>query len=193
MTVEDLSEQRSLVQSAILNLKHNDDAQVGRDIAQRVETTHTQRQQDLDKTQESLQQLSRRLQAARTRVDTSKAQREAKSHTETMNELQQEKKTVEDSIVENEQTQASLTSDIARLESEIDELDENVEREMVPDENVLRLQILRGLGVEPLVGEQTSAIDAARVWSKSSACVVKMDESVPAHQIATQLWDLCSS
>ncbi|KAJ1666619.1 hypothetical protein IW140_002622 [Coemansia sp. RSA 1813] len=191
--MENLSEQNLLIQSLANNLKRSDDAQVSRQIMHHVQETQTKRQQSLDTTQETLQQLSRRLQTARTRVDASKAQREAKSHADTMRDLQGEKKTIESSIVQGEKQHELLTQEIAALEKEINELDENVERQEGPDENVLKLHILRSLGVEPLINEQTGAIDVARVWSADSACTVSIDESAQAHQLAAQLWNYCSS
>ncbi|KAJ1800919.1 hypothetical protein LPJ59_000709 [Coemansia sp. RSA 2399] len=192
MSADNLSEQQ-LLQTLATNLKRSDDAQVARQIMHSVQETQTKRQQELDKTQETLHQLSRRLQTARTRVDSSKAQREAKSHMETMRDLQDEKKTVEASIVQGEQQHEQLVKEIVALEARIGELDENVEGMAEPDENVLKLHILRSLGVEPLVNEESGSIDVARVWSADSACAIQIDESAPAHQMAAQLWDACSS
>ncbi|KAJ2401417.1 hypothetical protein GGI23_001406 [Coemansia sp. RSA 2559] len=191
MSADRLSEQQ-LLQTLATNLKRSDDAQVARQIMHSVQETQMKRQQELDKAQETLHQLSRRLQTARTRVDSSKAQREAKSHAETMRDLQDEKKAVETSIAQGEQQHEQLVKEIAALEERIGELDENVEGMAEPDANVLKLHILRSLGVEPLVNGETGSIDVARVWSADSACAIRIDESVPAHQMAAQLWDACS-
>ncbi|KAJ2853522.1 hypothetical protein GGI22_004838 [Coemansia erecta] len=191
MSADRLSEQQ-LLQTLATNLKRSDDAQVARQIMHSVQETQMKRQQELDKAQETLHQLSRRLQTARTRVDSSKAQREAKSHAETMRDLQDEKKAVETSIAQGEQQHEQLVKEIAALEERVGELDENVEGMAEPDANVLKLHILRSLGVEPLVNEETGSIDVARVWSADSACAIRIDESAPAHQMAAQLWDACS-
>ncbi|KAJ2557070.1 hypothetical protein EV175_001569 [Coemansia sp. RSA 1933] len=191
MSADNLSEQQ-LLQTLATNLKRSEDPQVARQVMQSVQETQAKRQQELDRTQESLQQLSRRLQTARSRVDSSKAQREAKSHADTMRDLNDEKRTIEASIVQGNQRHEQLVHEIAALEKSIAELDENVEGLAGPDENVLKLHILRSLGVEPLVNDKTDAIDVARVWSADSACAIPIDESAPPHQMAAQLWDSCS-
>ncbi|KAJ2299268.1 hypothetical protein IWW55_004233 [Coemansia sp. RSA 2706] len=193
MPVEDLSEQRSLIQSTIANLKQNADTQVCRDVSQLVEQTRTQRQAQQDKTQEALQQLSRRLQGARNRVEASKQQREEKSHADVMRDMHQEKQAAEDEIAAQERSQHDLAAEIAALEKQLDGVDENVEVQVLPDEQVLKLQILRGLGVEPLANAQTGLVERARVWTADSASVVNVRGlQEPAHQVAARLWDLCS-
>ncbi|KAJ2497705.1 hypothetical protein GGH96_004888 [Coemansia sp. RSA 1972] len=192
MPVEDLSEQRSLIESALANLKLQTDTQACRDMSQRLSQTRTQRTTLQDKTQESLQQLSRRLQGARSRVDSSKAQREEKSHAEVMRDLLHEQQTAVDEVSSQEQRQRELEQEIRALEKQLDEVDENVEAQGMPDEQVLKLQILRGLGVEPLANAQTGLVEKARVWTANSASVVSVRGcSEPAHQLAAKLWDLC--
>ncbi|KAJ2889607.1 hypothetical protein GGI21_006504 [Coemansia aciculifera] len=194
MSGDNLSEQSSLVQAAISNLRHSDDAQVGREISRLVEESKKTQRAKADQQQETLQALSRRLQAARTRVEASKAQREQKSHAETMRDLECERLTTDDAIAEQEQLQLGLQREIEELEARVAELDRtDVEKEQVPDESVLKLQILRGLGVEPLADPDTGAITKARLWTAADACVVAVDENMPAQQMATRLWDLCSS
>ncbi|KAJ2516571.1 hypothetical protein H4217_004499 [Coemansia sp. RSA 1939] len=194
MSVDNLSEQHALIQSLATNLKHNDDAQIGRRIMHRIEETHAKRQQALDTTQETLQQLSRRLQTARSRVDSSKAQREAKSHADTMRDMREEKEATESAIDAQEKQGGVLEREIDALEDRIALLDDSVEA-LAPasDEAVLKLQILRSLGVEPLVDADGGSVAVARVWSQASASSVPIDDdSVPAHQLASRLWDACS-
>ncbi|KAJ1915063.1 hypothetical protein LPJ71_002174, partial [Coemansia sp. S17] len=76
MSGDSLSEQTNLVKDAIANLRRNEEAQIGRQISQLVEESKTAQIHKVDQQQEALQALSRRLQAARTRVEASKAQRE---------------------------------------------------------------------------------------------------------------------
>ncbi|KAJ2463935.1 hypothetical protein EV174_006882, partial [Coemansia sp. RSA 2320] len=148
----------------------------------------------VDQQQEALQALSRRLQTARGRVEASKAQREQKSHAETMRELDHERLAAEDVIAAHGQRQAELEHNIEVLEAQLAGLDESdVERECVPDETVLKLQILRGLGVEPLTDPGETDIRSVRVWTAAQACVVSIDENVASQQMAAQLWDLCSA
>ncbi|KAJ2658016.1 putative kinetochore protein spc24 [Coemansia sp. RSA 1199] len=192
MPFEDLSDQRSLVESTLASLKLQTDTQACRDMSQCLEQTRTQRQALQDKTQESLQQLSRRLQGARNRVDASKAQREEKSHAEVMRDLFQEQQAAVDQVSLQEQRQQELEHEIAALEKQLEDVDENVEAQAMPDEQVLKLQILRGLGVEPLANAQTGLVEKARVWTADSASVVSVRGlSEPAHQLAAKLWDLC--
>ncbi|KAJ1961902.1 hypothetical protein GGI12_002983 [Dipsacomyces acuminosporus] len=190
--VEDLSEQRSLVQSTISNLKHSDDAQVGKEIAQYVGQSKAARQRELEQVQETLQTLSRRLQASRSRVEASKAQREEKSHAETMQDLEHERQHVEQGISTQAEQQKRLEKEIEQLEAELAGLDDDVEKTYAPDESILKLHILRGLGVEPLVNGETGGIDKVQVRSQASACVIPVDEQAQGHQAATQLWSLCS-
>ncbi|KAJ2350828.1 hypothetical protein IWW50_004339 [Coemansia erecta] len=192
MPVEELSEQCSLIQSAVANLKLQTDTQVCREASQRLEQTRKQRQQQQDKAQEALQQLSRRLQGARNRVDASKAQREEKSHAEVMRDLREEQQTAVDETATQEQQQQALELEIAALEKRLEGMDENVEVQAMPDEQVLKVQILRGLGVEPLANAQTGLVEKARVWTADSASVVSVRGlPEPAHQLAAKLWDLC--
>ncbi|KAI8323512.1 hypothetical protein GQ54DRAFT_103009 [Martensiomyces pterosporus] len=192
MALENLSEQRILMQSTTQSLQHSDDAQVGREVSQYIEQAKSARRCELDQVQEALQTLSRRLQAARGRVEASKAQREEKSHAETMQDLEREKQEAENGIAAQAEQQQKLAREIEALEAELGKLDENIEMSYTPDEAVLKLQILRGLGVEPLAGAETGELDRARVRSMESACVISVDEQVPGHQMASQLWDLCS-
>ncbi|KAJ2080599.1 hypothetical protein H4R24_002962 [Coemansia sp. RSA 988] len=197
MPVEELVEQHHLMQSTVANLKHANDSQVCRDLSQKLESIREQRRSEQDQTQEQLQQLSRRLQGARSRVEASKAQREQKSHAEVMRDLETEKQAAGDAITAQESRQTQLNADIAVLEKQLETLDDNVERQMVPDEGVLMLQILRGLGVEPLANAQTGLVESARVWTPKSACVVPVRENahghqLSSHQLAASLWDLCS-
>ncbi|KAJ2453515.1 hypothetical protein EV183_002154 [Coemansia sp. RSA 2336] len=193
MAVEELSEQRSLIHSAVANLKQSTDTQKCQSISQQIDQINKQRQSQLDQTQESLQQLSRQLQDTRSRVDTSKAQREQKSHAETMRDLELEQQQTRDLIGEEEEKQRELSLQIKELEEQLGRVDERVEEQMLPDEQVLRLQILRGLGVEPLANAQTGLVEKARVWTADSASVVNVrDVQEPPHQVAAKLWDLCS-
>ncbi|KAJ2817806.1 hypothetical protein FBU31_006095 [Coemansia sp. 'formosensis'] len=194
MNGDNLAEQSSLVKAAIDNLRSCDDAQIGRKISLLVEESKAAQKSKVDQQQETLQALSRRLQAARTRVEASKAQREQKSHSETMRDLDRERQTTDDAIAGQEQKQSELKRQIEELEARIVELDEiNVESEELPDESVLKLQIMRGLGVEPLEDPETGLISKARLWTANEACVVSVDESMPAQQMAARLWDLCSA
>ncbi|KAJ2065976.1 hypothetical protein GGI08_002100 [Coemansia sp. S2] len=194
MSGDSLSEQTNLVKDAIANLRRNEEAQIGRQISQLVEESKTAQIHKVDQQQEALQALSRRLQAARTRVEASKAQREQKSHSETMRDLDRERQTTDEAIAGQEQRQSELMRQIEELEARMAELDEtDVEREELPDESVLKLQMLRGLGVEPLTDPETGLINKARLWSAAEASVVSVDESMPAQQMATRLWDLCSA
>ncbi|KAJ2773536.1 hypothetical protein IWQ57_001248 [Coemansia nantahalensis] len=194
MSAEELPEKRNVMQSVIATLQHSDDARVCRDISQQLEQTRVQRRSEADAVQEALQQLSRRLQGARSRVDAAKAQREQKSHAETMRDMHAEQQTTDSAIAELEARRAAMARDIAALETQLAALDENVEHQMAPDENVLKLQLLRGLGVEPLANAQTGLVERARVWTPSSASVVDVrgPNALPPHQLAAQLWELCS-
>ncbi|KAJ2618462.1 hypothetical protein GGF44_005770 [Coemansia sp. RSA 1694] len=194
MSGDNLSEQSSLVQAAVANLRHCDDAQIGREISRLVEESKAAQRSKIDQQQETLQALSRRLQAARTRVEASKAQREQKSHAETMRDLGHERQTTDEAIAGQELQQSQLMQQIEELEARMAELaGTDVEREEVPDESVLKLQILRGLGVEPLTDPDTGVITKARLWTAAEASVVSVDEVVPSQQLAARLWDLCSS
>ncbi|KAJ2800018.1 hypothetical protein H4R20_004216 [Coemansia guatemalensis] len=197
MPVEELVEQRHLMQSTVANLKHANDSQICRDLSQKLESIRESRRSEQDRMQEQLQQLSRRLQGARSRVDASKAQREQKSHAEVMRDLETEKQAAGDAIAAQESRQSQLNADIAELERQLQTLDDNIERQMVPDEGVLMLQILRGLGVEPLANAQTGVVESARVWTPKSACVVPVrsdtqEQQLPPHKLAARLWDLCA-
>ncbi|KAJ2847851.1 hypothetical protein J3B02_004074 [Coemansia erecta] len=194
MPIDDLSEQYSLVQSALSNIKHSDDAQLGKNILSHVEAARATRQQKLDKQQETLQLLSRRLQTARSRVDASRAQREEKSHAETMREMELERQSVNQVIGAQEAWREELKEKVLLLERQIKELNDHVEMDKVPDDNVLMLQVLRGLGVEPLFADDNS-VESVRLWSESEACVVPLaandTQQLPPDQLAAQLWDLC--
>ncbi|KAJ2701949.1 hypothetical protein FB645_004481 [Coemansia sp. IMI 203386] len=196
MPLEDLSEQYTLVQSALSNIKHSEDAKIGKEILTHVEATRFARQNKLDKQQETLQLLSRRLQTARSRVDASRAQREEKSHAETMREMELERQSVDQVINAQMAWREELKEKIAIMEEQVAELNDDVEMEETPDDAVLKLQVLRGLGVEPLFANDNS-IEGVRVWSESEACVVSLKDDepmqqLPPHQLAAQLWDLCS-
>ncbi|KAJ2852071.1 hypothetical protein IWW36_000650 [Coemansia brasiliensis] len=193
MAVEELSEQHNLIHSTVANLKQSTDTQRCRDISQQIDQIKKQRQEQLDQTQESLQRLSRQLQDTRSRVDASKAQREQKSHMETMRDLDEEKKQTQDLISEEEEKQRELKVQIQELEEQLGRVDERVEEQMLPDEQVLKLQILRGLGVEPLANAQTGLVEKARVWTADSASVINVrGMQEPPHQVAAKLWDLCA-
>ncbi|KAJ2811613.1 hypothetical protein H4S07_001955 [Coemansia furcata] len=111
-----------------------------------------------------------------------------------MRDLDRERQTTDDAIAGQEQKQCELKRQIEELEARIAELDEtNVESEELPDESVLKLQIMRGLGVEPLEDPETGLISKARLWTANEACVVSVDENMPAQQMAARLWDLCSA
>ncbi|KAJ2780399.1 hypothetical protein H4R18_003480 [Coemansia javaensis] len=195
MSTEELPENRNVILSVTATLQHSEDARICGDVSRRLEQARVERRGEADRAQEALQQLSRRLQGAQERVEASKAQRELKSHAETMRDLAGERQATEAGIGSLEARRAALEADIAALEARLGALDENVEQQMAPDESVLRLQILRGLGVEPLANAQTGLVEKARVWTAASACVVAVrgpDQPPPAHQLAAQLWDLCS-
>ncbi|KAJ1727372.1 hypothetical protein LPJ61_004602 [Coemansia biformis] len=194
MSAEELPEKRNVMQSVVATLQHSEDARVCRDISGLLEQTRVERRTEADKVQESLQQLSRRLQGVRGRVDASKAQREQKSHPETMRDLRAERQATDDAIASQESRRTALSADIAGLEAQLAALDENVEQQMAPDESVLKLQLLRGLGVEPLANAQTGLVEKARVWTPTSASVVDVrgQQAPMPHQLAAQLWDLCS-
>ncbi|KAJ2724582.1 hypothetical protein GGI07_001835 [Coemansia sp. Benny D115] len=188
------SEQCSLVHSTISNLKQSDDAQVSKEILRHIETTRQTRQAQLDKQQETLQLLSRRLQATRSRVDASRAQREAKSHTEVMREMELERQSIEQVVQTQEAWRDKLVDRVKELEVELQRLSENVEEEVQVDAAVLKLRILRGLGVEPLVDEN-GKVDAARAWGEGKADVVKVADADGVGDadrvLAANLWALC--
>ncbi|PIA16844.1 hypothetical protein COEREDRAFT_7993 [Coemansia reversa NRRL 1564] len=197
MPVEELAEQRDLMQSTVANLKHSNESQLCRDLSQQLESLREYRRTEQDKMQEQLKQLSRRLQDVRSRVDASKAQREQKSHAEVMRDLEAEKQAAADAIAAQESRQTQLNAETAVLEKQLQAQDDNIEHQMVPDEGVLMLQILRGLGVEPLTNVQTGLVESARVWTPKSAYVVPVCEDTQEHQptphqLAARLWDLCS-
>ncbi|KAJ2162089.1 hypothetical protein GGF46_000964 [Coemansia sp. RSA 552] len=193
MHVEELSEQRLLIDSAVDNLSHPGDAQTCRDIGTAIEQTRQSRRRQTDAQQEQLQQLARRLQAARSRVEASKSKREAKSHADVMRDLGTERQQTEHDVSEHDHRQGQLREDIDRLQRQVDTLDENVQGQVVPDEAVLKLHILRSLGVEPLASAQTGLVERARVWTPGNASVVEVrGQDITPHQLAAQLWALCS-
>ncbi|KAJ2489195.1 hypothetical protein IWW37_004176 [Coemansia sp. RSA 2050] len=186
-------EQSSIIRDAIDNLRECNEAQIGREILRLVEDSKAAQKSRVDQQQETLQALSRRLQAARTRVEASKAQREQQSHSETMRELDRERRATSEAITGQEQRQQELKRQIEELEARVAELDEtDVEREELSDVSVLRLQFMRGL-LNPLTDPETGLITKARSVSAAEACVVSVDDSMPAQQMATRLWDLCSA
>ncbi|KAJ1725708.1 hypothetical protein LPJ53_000187 [Coemansia erecta] len=193
MAIDNLTEQHALVLSAHASLQQSDDLALITQIQELSTRTHTQRQQALDKQQEALQLLSRRLQAARARVDASRARREEKSHKETMREMHLERQSAEQVIGAQEAWQTQLRERVGGLERQIAELEEDVEEGVEADPDVLRLQVLRGLGVDPKVGQE--GVEEVAVWSERGAEVVKLNEEqmrLTAHQMAARLWELCS-
>ncbi|KAJ1836927.1 hypothetical protein LPJ73_007564 [Coemansia sp. RSA 2703] len=194
MSIENLTEQHNLILSAHASLQQSDDADLVKQILSLATRSRTQRQNALDKQQETLQLLSRRLQAARARVDASRARREEKSHAETMREMRLEHQSAEQVIGAQEAWYEQLLQRAQGLESQIAELDEHVEQQAKVDPDVLRLVVLRGLGVDPRVVD--GRVEEASLWSPQGAHVVKVAEEeqrLTAHQMAARLWDLCSS
>ncbi|KAJ2776139.1 hypothetical protein GGI15_004937 [Coemansia interrupta] len=193
MSIDNLTEQHNLLLSAHASLQQGDDHALIKQIHASTMSIHARRQQTLDKQQEALQLLSRRLQAARARVDASRARREEKSHAETMREMHLEKQAAEQVIGAQETWHEQLGQRADGLEHQLGGLDENVERGMAGDPDVLRLQVLRGLGLDPKVEE--GGVKEVAVWSELGAEVVRVDEEesrLTAHQLAAKLWDLCS-
>ncbi|ORX69796.1 hypothetical protein DL89DRAFT_165974 [Linderina pennispora] len=176
MDIEDLSQQREQMQQTIDSLKQSNDALVAKEVAHHVDNAQTIRKSEVDTLQESLQALSRRLQTARGKVDASKAQREEKSHAETMRELRAEKQSAEQGISDLNDREQRLQQEITALEERMANMSDNIEQELDPGAIVMQLQVLRSLGVEPLVNGQSKQIDKARIISPSSVTVVQLDK-----------------
>ncbi|KAJ1930027.1 hypothetical protein EC988_010065, partial [Linderina pennispora] len=140
MDIEDLSQQREQMQQTIDSLKQSNDALVAKEVARHVDNAQTIRKSEVDTLQESLQALSRRLQTARGKVDTSKAQREEKSHAETMRELRAEKQSAEQGISDLNDREQRLQQEITALEERMANMSDNIEQELDPGAIVMQLQ-----------------------------------------------------
>ncbi|KAI7826307.1 hypothetical protein BX661DRAFT_171587 [Kickxella alabastrina] len=187
MNIDALTEQRSLMDSAHASLKHSTDMRQAKTILDRTAQTRAHRQQVLDKQQETLQLLSRRLQGARARVDSAKSQRQAKSHAETMREMHLEKQALSLAV----EAQAALRQELGERVSGLEAKEVEGAEEVGEPEDVLRLMVYRGLGVEPMVeGGNVAAVRC--VGEQVGAAVVGVDASADAGALAAQLWSMCS-
>ncbi|KAJ1959545.1 putative kinetochore protein spc24 [Dispira parvispora] len=187
-----IEETRSIVQQTMLTLQPSSDVDIVRTINRDFQEATTHWEAQLDKDQELLRALSRKVDLAKADASRSKVGDDGLTHSERLVQLDREKYSMAKHINERETSVNSLNATVERLKEKLAQLEaRDVEKELPPDSTVLKLHIYRSLGIE-FVEDATGQINKALVRSAStndvSAVLVNGSES--DYYYANRLWEL---
>jgi len=120
----------------------------------------------------------------------------ADAHAALLNELDSGKLSLMKSISDTEGMITAKEAELARLKEEtrrLEEEDPALEHEKELDSSLLRLQLYRGLGAEP-IADKNGVITKMIVRSRSGDFhSVELDNGKPPHETTELLWSLLAS
>ncbi|PCH38382.1 Spc24-domain-containing protein [Wolfiporia cocos MD-104 SS10] len=161
---------------------------------ERMAITEAERRKELEGLQSKLRTMTRNLEAARVSSTRPSTIPSAEAHAAMINELDGQRLQLVKAINDAESALASKEAELARLKEELralEEYDSAAEHDL--DSTALRLAIYKGLGFEPIMGDDGRI---AKMLVRSSSgdvhCVV-FDSSTSDYEYTDLLWKLASS
>ncbi|KAI0303426.1 hypothetical protein B0F90DRAFT_1816235 [Multifurca ochricompacta] len=163
-------------------------------VHDQIDKEAAERKKELENAHANLKTLARVLDAARTSSTRPPSVPSAERHAEKLNNLDAARLSLAKALNDAESAVASQQAELSRLKEELHQLEESepaAEHEL--DGTPLRLQIYRGLGIEPILDEAGN-LDRVLVESASHDMhVVKFGSGISDGDLAEQIWKLSLS
>ncbi|KAI0290452.1 hypothetical protein BC826DRAFT_913141 [Russula brevipes] len=172
----------------------DDDCRTITAVHDQIDKETTERRRELEKAHANLKALARVLDAARTSATRPPSIPSAERHAENLDHLDATRISLAKALNDADGAIASKQAELTRLKEELRQLEEcdpAAEHEL--DGTPLRLQLYRGLGVEPVLDDD-GELDRILVESPSHDIhVVKFGKGIPDEDLVEQVWKLSSS
>ncbi|KAF8497095.1 hypothetical protein F5888DRAFT_1700266 [Russula emetica] len=194
MTLDSLREVIENIRSITDLVEPEDDCRTITAVHDRIDKETTGRRKELEKAHANLKALARVLDAARTSSTRPPSVPSAERHAGNLNHLDGARLSLAKALNDAESAVASKQAELTRLKEELRQLEESdpaAEHEL--DGTPLRLQIYRGLGIEPILNDD-GELDRVLIKSPSHDIhVVEFGNGTPDDVLVEQVWKLSLS
>jgi kinetochore protein Spc24 len=186
-----------LVSSTLENFEIQVDLDTWDRTEQSFKRLTDKRQHVVDKSQEALRTLTRKLELARASSEASHKSSHHREVSERIIELERQKLVLVKGINDVEQANASSQTVLERLKEELEQLDaqdavQDAASRLVDSATILKLNFYRSLGISFVDEDDSDSSDnltKAVVQSSSGVYALPLDRKLSSQFIANYLWD----
>ncbi|KAJ7694196.1 hypothetical protein B0H17DRAFT_1058147 [Mycena rosella] len=165
-------------------------------VEETIAAADAKRRKELDELHSNLKALSKILDSARLSATRPSSVPSAETHTSTLNELDISSLSLAKSIKEAEGVVASKEGELTALKEEarrLEDYDPAAEHEKELDGTVLRLQIYKGLGFEPVLDKHGNVAKMLVRAQSGDVHVVDFNDGRTEFEYTQLLWKLACS